>query len=124
MDEALAASGRFTVNVLGEADHSLARRFSRPDRGQGWASFSGVPLLRRDPSPPVLSRAVAWADCAVVQAIPMGDHCCYAGEVLDAGRDETAPPLAYYRGRLRALGPAIAPTTWATTGIADLTAVW
>ncbi len=124
MAAALDQGGRFTVNVLGETDHGLARRFARPDRGQGWAALVGTEFLRRDPSPPVLPGAVAWADCAVVQTIPMGDHRCYVGEVLESDRRDGAMSLAYYRGRFRGLGPVVAPAGWASIDADDLAAVW
>ena len=124
MDAALEQAGRFTVNLLGEADHALARRFARPGRGTGWNAFSGIDLRRRDPAPPLLARAVAWADCAVVQTMPTGDHHCYVGEVLAMDRNPSAAPLIYYRGRFRALGPAIAPTDWLNVADADLAATW
>jgi flavin reductase (DIM6/NTAB) family NADH-FMN oxidoreductase RutF len=120
---ALDQTGRFTVNVLGAEDHALARRFARPDRVRGWAAIAGVLVERRDPAPPRIASALAWADCTVVQTLPTGDHSCYLGDVRDAGRTEGAP-LAYYRGRFRALGPAIAPPTWLALATADLATVW
>ena len=124
MAAALDWSGRFTVNVLGEAGHGLARRFARPGREQGWAALRDVALYRRDPAPPVLVDAAAWIDCATARTIPLGDHVLYVGAVRDLGRDGAAAPLAYYRGRFRGLGPAIAPATWTAIDVADLQAVW
>jgi flavin reductase (DIM6/NTAB) family NADH-FMN oxidoreductase RutF len=124
MAAAIDQCGRFTVNVLGEADHGLALRFARPDREQGWDALSRVGLLRRDPAPPRLASAIAWADCVVVQVIPMGDHRCYVGEVRDGARQDDTAPLAYYRGRFRALGPAVAPAAWLTIDEADMASAW
>jgi flavin reductase (DIM6/NTAB) family NADH-FMN oxidoreductase RutF len=124
MEAALEQCDRFTVNVLGETDHGLARGFARPDRELGWAALSGAEFLRRDPCPPVLPAAVAWADCAVVQRIPIGDHCCFVGEVLEAMARDEAAPLAYSRGRFRALGGAVAPAAWTAVDAADLTTIW
>jgi flavin reductase (DIM6/NTAB) family NADH-FMN oxidoreductase RutF len=124
MATALDRCDRFTVNVLGETDHGLACRFARPCRRHGWAALTDVALLRRDPSPPIFANAVAWADCATVQSIPIGDHQCYVGAVLNLDRDDASVPLAYYRGRFRGLGPAIAPAAWATLDAADLAAAW
>jgi flavin reductase (DIM6/NTAB) family NADH-FMN oxidoreductase RutF len=124
MAAALDHSARFTVNVLGEADHGLARRFARPDREQGWAALLDAGLLRRDPAPPVLESAVAWADCAVVSAIPIGDHRCFVGEVRDLDRNPTPSPLAYHRGRFHMLGPAVAPASWDTFTESELQVVW
>jgi 3-hydroxy-9,10-secoandrosta-1,3,5(10)-triene-9,17-dione monooxygenase reductase component len=124
MDVALGRCGQFTVNLLGEADHGLARRFSRSGRIQGWDAFAGIPLQRRDPLPPVFAAAVAWASCDVTQVIPLGDHRCHVGEVREAERDGAAAPLIYYRGRFRGLGTAVAPAAWSPTDAADFSAVW
>ncbi|MGH2617029.1 MAG: flavin reductase family protein [Thermomicrobiales bacterium] len=121
---ALDRSGRFTVNILGEADHGLAHRFARSDRERGWAPFSDIELLHREPSPPVLAEAIAWADCSVTHAIPVGDHRCYASQILALDRRPDKAPLVYYRGRLRSLGTAVAPATWAAVDAGDLAAVW
>ena len=124
MDVALAGSGRFTVNLLGEADHGLARRCARPDRGHGWDAFAGIGIERRNPSPPVIASAIAWADCSVVRAIEMGDHRCYVSEILDLGGNGAAGPLVYYRGRFRGLGPAMAPAAWSLADTGDLATAW
>jgi flavin reductase (DIM6/NTAB) family NADH-FMN oxidoreductase RutF len=124
IETAIASSGRFTVNVLGETDHGLARRFARLDRASGWDAFASLPLRRRDPAPPIFASGVAWADCAVVQSFPIGDHHCFIGEVLEMESGESDSPLAYYRGRLRALGPAVAPASWTTVDELDLTGAW
>jgi flavin reductase (DIM6/NTAB) family NADH-FMN oxidoreductase RutF len=124
MATAIDGSRRFTVNILGESDAGLARRFARPHRERGWAALAGIPLERRDPAPPIFAHAAAWAECATVHAIPLGDHVCFAGEVLASHRDESVAPLAYYRGRFRALGPGIAPAPWMAVDAAELTAVW
>ena len=106
MDVALAGSGRFTVNLLGEADHGLARRCARPDRGHGWDAFAGIGIERRNPSPPVIASAIAWADCSVVRAIEMGDHRCYVSEILDLGRNGAAGAARLLPG----------PLPWARAG--------
>lgn len=124
MDAALDQAGEFTVNLLRDADHGLGRRFARTGRAHGWAALSGVPLQRRDPSPPRFRNAVASAACLVTQVVLLGDHRCFVGEVMEAERDETAEPLAYYRGRFRGLGSVLAPAAWTTADLADLAAVW
>jgi flavin reductase (DIM6/NTAB) family NADH-FMN oxidoreductase RutF len=124
MHHLLRESGRFTLNVLRDADHALARRFARPDRPMGWSGLAGLELARRDPDPPVLGQAAAWLDCAVRETVPLGDHVLFVGEALAMGRDETAPALLYHRGRFHRLGPPAAPPRWATIERADLAADW
>ncbi|MDQ4099995.1 MAG: flavin reductase family protein [Chloroflexota bacterium] len=120
----LRESKRFTVSVLREEDHPLARRFARPDRPMGWSGLAGVALARRDPHPPVLEQAVAWFDCAQREILPLGDHLCFVGEVLAMERDGSAQPLLYYRGRFHRLGPPAAPPRWSTIDRTDLAADW
>jgi flavin reductase (DIM6/NTAB) family NADH-FMN oxidoreductase RutF len=120
----LQASRRFTINVIGVADHALARRFARPDRPTGWSGLGGVELTRRDPDPPVLAQAAAWLDCAVRDVLPLGDHVCFVGEPLAMGRDPEARPLLYYRGRFHQLGPSAAPALWSDLSRDDLCADW
>jgi flavin reductase (DIM6/NTAB) family NADH-FMN oxidoreductase RutF len=122
--EFLARSGSFTVNLLGQPDHALARRFANPARPSGWSGFAGVELLRCDLAPPVLAQAAAWFDCRVRQVVEMGDHACFVGEVVECGRDPDASPLLYYRGRFRGLGPPVAPASWSTLDRSDLIADW
>ena len=124
MHEYLARSGSFTVNLLGQPDHALARRFANPARSGGWAGFAGVELRRREIAPPILAGAAAWFDCRVRQVVEMGDHACFVGEVVECGRDPDAPPLLYYRGRFHGLGPPVAPTPWSTLDRSDLIADW
>lgn len=124
MAAALDRSERFTVNILGEADHGLARRFAHPGRGQGWAALAGVELDNRDPAPPILETAIAWADCRLTRTVPIGDHACFIGEVIELDRRADASPLVYHRGRLRGLGPAVAPVSWLEAEGIDLAAAW
>jgi 3-hydroxy-9,10-secoandrosta-1,3,5(10)-triene-9,17-dione monooxygenase reductase component len=120
----LRDSGRFTLNVLRDADHAIARRFARPDRPTGWSGLAGLELARRDPDPPVLRQAVAWLDCAVRDVLPLGDHVCFVGEALAMERDATAQPLLYYRGRFQRLGSPAAPPPWSTVDRTTLAADW
>ena len=124
MHDCLTQSGSFTVNLLSQADHGLARRFANPARPSGWAGFTGVELLRRDLEPPILAQAATWFDCRVRQVVTMGDHSCFVGEVVGCGRDPDAPPLLYYRGRFHGLGAPAAPTPWSTLDRSDLIADW
>jgi flavin reductase (DIM6/NTAB) family NADH-FMN oxidoreductase RutF len=124
MHEGLGQSSAFTVNLLGQPDHGLARRFANPARSSGWAGFAGVELLRRELAPPVLAEAAAWFDCRVRQVVTMGDHGCFVGEVEGCGRDPDAPPLLYYRGRFHGLGPPAAPVPWSPLDRIDLVADW
>jgi len=124
MYECLAPSGSFTVNLLRQPDHGLARRFANPARSSGWPGFAGVELVHRELAPPNLVQAAAWFDCRVRQVVTMGDHACFVGEVVGCAREPDAPPLVYYRGRFHGLGPPVAPSPWSALDRSDLVADW
>ena len=124
MHRALAAEAAFTVNLLRQADHGLARHFANPARATGWTGLSNAAVRRRDPALPLLANAAAWFDCRVRQIVPVGDHACVVGEVAACGRDPRAPPLLYHRGRFHGLGGPAAPAPWSTLARADLGAEW
>lgn len=120
----LRHSGRFSISLLGAADHDLARRFALPKRKNGWKAFVGVDVIRREEAPPLLANAIAWIDCKVSQIVPVGDHSCFVGLVTAMERRPTAEPLVYYRGRFFQLGPAVAPGQWFIPDADDLTTIW
>jgi flavin reductase (DIM6/NTAB) family NADH-FMN oxidoreductase RutF len=91
---AMAAAGRFAVNILGEGQADLARRFATkaPDK------FSGVETTTGTYGEPLLAEALAQLECRVVDSTTGGTHVVFFGEVERAAAREGAP-LAYYRGQ-------------------------
>ena len=89
---AIDASRRFAVNVLGEGDEALARRFARPAEDK----FAGVPLVEGS-DPPVLAQAIASFVCEVQERVPGGDHSIFVGRVLNCAATRGCRPLLYYR---------------------------
>lgn len=97
---ALAAAGRFAVNVLSEDQQSLSDCFAGapvvPDR----EAFCGAAWQPGRTGLPLLEGAIATLECTTIDTIPAGDH-----DVLVARVDalESAPdhpmPLLYYRRR-------------------------
>jgi len=96
----LMAKGRvFALSMLARADRAVVRRFVKPvtdvdvdDDGNGtmqaeavWSTGDGCP---------VLSAAVAWLSCELVQQVEVGSHSLFVGEVVDCGfgRDDPAGP--------------------------------
>jgi flavin reductase (DIM6/NTAB) family NADH-FMN oxidoreductase RutF len=96
--EAIEASRRFAVNVLGEGDEPLARHFARsaPDK------FAGVPLIEGS-EPPVLAQAIASFVCDVQERVPGGDHSIFVGRVLSCAATPGRKPLLYFRSSFGAL---------------------
>jgi flavin reductase (DIM6/NTAB) family NADH-FMN oxidoreductase RutF len=97
---AIDAAGRFGVSVL-RADHArLARSFAAKTphtekwRAVPWTEQSGVP---------VLTEALAWVTCSLLEQHPGGDHVILTGAVLDLGGSE-GDPLVFHGGEYRGLG--------------------
>ena len=93
-------AGRFGVNVLAAEQEAVARQFAtkaaEPEKwnGIGWSEREGVP---------VISGALVWVGCELLDVLMGGDHVIVTGDVVDleAGEGE---PLLFHRGVYRSLG--------------------
>lgn len=91
---AVAAAGRFVVNVLAAEQADLALHF---------ASKSSEKFVRMEveSSPhglPRLPGAIATIDCRVTSEVDGGTHSIFIGRAETAANAD-APPLGYFRGR-------------------------
>lgn len=92
---ALRASRRFVVNFMCAGRSHLCLLFASkaPDKFADveWApTASGLPLLHHD--------VLAWAECATIHDVEIGDHALLVAGVQDGGvQAELEPPLMYYR---------------------------
>ncbi len=84
----------FAVNVLRADQEALSRRFAAP----GPKDFSDLGLTTAATGAPILSDAIAYADCRVVEVLPGGDHDIFIGEIL-AGDGRDGLPLLFYAGK-------------------------
>jgi flavin reductase (DIM6/NTAB) family NADH-FMN oxidoreductase RutF len=89
--KAIAESGSFAVNVLGEGQEKLALRFATPSPDK----FANVDL-RTDFEVPVLSDAIAYFVCSVGATLPGGDHTIVIGDVLACDHHSGTRPLVYF----------------------------
>jgi flavin reductase (DIM6/NTAB) family NADH-FMN oxidoreductase RutF/DNA-binding GntR family transcriptional regulator len=89
----VSRAGRFAVNILGESQGELAKRFASkaPDK------FAGVTATEGGSGEPLLDGALAHVECRVVEEVSGGTHLVFLAEVerAEAG---IGTPLAYYRG--------------------------
>jgi 3-hydroxy-9,10-secoandrosta-1,3,5(10)-triene-9,17-dione monooxygenase reductase component len=96
----LAESGMFAVNLLARRQERLARAFA----GRQTASFESVQYHRSTRGVPILSEALAYLACEVVDEFPGGDHAIVLGQVVELGvprrRQE---PLIFFEGSFGAL---------------------
>lgn len=87
-------AGLFCVNVLGEDQEDVCRRFAskEPDkfRGLGWTpSALGAP---------VLSDVLAWVECEIEAIHEAGDHDIVVGRVRELAVEREIGPLVFFRG--------------------------
>ena len=96
----LQETGRFAVNILGEGQGELSRRFATKDVDR----FAGVRARPGVTGLPLLEGALGVLECRVVNQHPAGDHIIFVGEVEAAAVDPAAP-LLHFRGRYGAFAP-------------------
>jgi flavin reductase (DIM6/NTAB) family NADH-FMN oxidoreductase RutF len=93
-------SGLFVVNFLAGCQERLARAFAARQS----AAFHEVMHHRSAGGVPILSDALAFLACEVVNEIDGGDHTIVLGKVLEMGVPRyNAEPLIFFRGSLGAL---------------------
>jgi flavin reductase (DIM6/NTAB) family NADH-FMN oxidoreductase RutF/DNA-binding FadR family transcriptional regulator len=90
---AIERSGRYTVNVLGQAHGDLAYQFATP----GPDKFADVPIERGAGGVPLLAEAIASLECEVTEQVIGGTHSVFLGHVIAATAQDGAP-LTYFRG--------------------------
>jgi flavin reductase (DIM6/NTAB) family NADH-FMN oxidoreductase RutF/DNA-binding GntR family transcriptional regulator len=92
--QAVSASGRFAVNILGEDQASEAMSFAKKEGDK----FSGVAMNDGACGEPLLADALATLECHVAEEMTGGTHSVFFGEVERASARAGAP-LAYFRGQ-------------------------
>lgn len=92
-EQAIAASGRFGVNILRDSQGEIADRFAskRSDR------FAELQVRYGELGVPLLEGALAHFECRTVERVTGGTHTVFLGRVVSA-EAHTGRPLAYYRG--------------------------
>ena len=96
----LQSDRRFAVNILGEAQREMSRRFAAKDVDR----FAGVHVRRGALGLPLLEDALGSLECRVVGEHPAGDHTIFVGEV-EAASVRPEAPLVHFRGRYGAFSP-------------------
>jgi len=95
---AVAETGRFGVNILGEAGLGVARFGAAVGRPKFLDEGIGVELGERHPAALMLDGALGHVDCDVVDQIRHGTHAIFLGRVRATGlRDDAHRPLVHYR---------------------------
>lgn len=97
---AIAAAGRFAVNLLREGQEALAATFASKVLMR--EKFEAVTHTVAD-GVPVLDDALAWLACELRELLPRGDHTIVIGEVTALDADPGGRPLLYHRGSFTGL---------------------
>jgi flavin reductase (DIM6/NTAB) family NADH-FMN oxidoreductase RutF len=93
------AAKTFVVNVLGEAQVELSRKFATHDDDK----FNGVAFAPGQNGDPLIHGAAAWFECRTVSTQVAGDHCLFIARLERFTSSDTAP-LLFHSGGYFALG--------------------
>jgi flavin reductase (DIM6/NTAB) family NADH-FMN oxidoreductase RutF len=91
---AVAETGRFAINILTDAQASLARQLAK----KGSRKLSAVETTPGGLGLPLVTGSLAHLECEVVDDVRGGTHRVFLGAVRSAAALSGAP-LTYYRGR-------------------------
>lgn len=85
--------GSFTVNLWNADDTKVFVKFSKPAVYED-GTLNGRAVREATTGAPIFEDAVAWMDCTVRQAIDLGTHTLFIGEVVDAAMNDTDARVA------------------------------
>lgn len=76
----------FTLNTIAREDRAIVRKFTKPCEWDPAAStLNGFAVHDGTTGAPILDQAPAFLECEVRQAVELGEHTFFIGEVVDAG---------------------------------------
>ncbi|NIA24302.1 MAG: hypothetical protein GWP04_01900 [Gammaproteobacteria bacterium] len=88
----VSESGAFSVNLWSPDDTRVFVKFSKPATKEGMR-LNDRPVTEGVTGVPVFEASVAWIEAAVIDAVDVGTHTLFIGEVVAAGKDPA------YQGR-------------------------
>jgi flavin reductase (DIM6/NTAB) family NADH-FMN oxidoreductase RutF len=100
---------RFAVNVLGEGQAHLAKRFAVPGL-TGTEQFEAVPHTRNAHGTPTLDGVSARLHCIPHDSIEAGDKKLYVGLVVQVDERPDDGAVLYYRSSYRGVGSELRST--------------
>jgi flavin reductase (DIM6/NTAB) family NADH-FMN oxidoreductase RutF len=80
----ISEGGSFSVNLWSSEDTRVFVKFSKPAERNG-DTLNGRPVHTGKTGAPIFDEAVAWMDCEIRDAIDLGTHTFFVGEIVDAG---------------------------------------
>jgi flavin reductase (DIM6/NTAB) family NADH-FMN oxidoreductase RutF len=93
--ELVEKSGEFAVTILAADQKEYSDRFAgkHPEIKD---RFEGVPTETLSINAPLLKGGLAYFNCRVVNAIPVGENTLFVAEVIAAQGEGTGEPLVYH----------------------------
>jgi flavin reductase (DIM6/NTAB) family NADH-FMN oxidoreductase RutF len=86
--------GSFTINLWSADDTKVFVKFSKPAvfaSEDGSTTLNGRVVVPAPSGAPVFEESIAWIDCTVQEAIDLGTHTFFVGEITAADvRDDDA----------------------------------
>lgn len=84
--ELIEQGGSFVLNTVDREDRAIVRKFTKPVEVDTEArTLNGFAYRDGRTGAPILVQAVAWVECEVRQAVDVGGHTFFIGEVVDSG---------------------------------------
>ena len=109
MYRVMETCSRFAVNVLGEGQAHLAKRFAVPGI-TGPEQFEDVPHSRDVYGTPLLDGVTARLQCTPHDAVTAGDHIVYVGLVVGVDEQPDDGAVLYYKSSYRGVGSELRST--------------
>jgi flavin reductase (DIM6/NTAB) family NADH-FMN oxidoreductase RutF len=94
--ELVAGGGVFSLCIIDREDRAIVRKFTKPvEVDAAAATLNGFPYRDGVTGVPILVQALAYIECEVRQAVDVGGHTLFIGEIVDAGfsKPEDTPVL-------------------------------
>ena len=83
--ELVSAGGVFSLCTVAREDRAIVRKFTKPvGVDEDTRTMNGFDYVEAVTGAPILAAAPAYLDCEVRQAVDVGNHTFFIGEVLDA----------------------------------------
>ena len=89
----ISESGSFSVNLWAADDTKVFVKFSKPALRED-GTLNDRPVHLGETGAPIFDEAAAWIDCKVRQAIDLGTHTLFVGEVVAAGVNDDQQRIA------------------------------
>ncbi|MDQ1429934.1 MAG: hypothetical protein QOF40_536 [Actinomycetota bacterium] len=94
--ELVSEGGVFSLNFVAQEDRAIVRKFTKPvEVDLATRTLNEFPFHDGATGAPILDQAVAYLDCEVRQAVELGGHTLFLGEIVDCAfqLDEDTPVL-------------------------------